>query len=439
MKNKDIRNSQKVDRTRALISKNGLSVFYRNVDFLTVKLPKLPVGVPTDSFSDSERNLLALYGIVPNSDTLFFDFGGFRVTYHDTVSGGRLKVLHVTDPLGQIVAMVHVEIEVPGKKSKNVSSDIEFVGLFWTAYKHYFEDFCDFFGIDVRAKRLVKRIDYCVDVSGIHSHDFLKLAYRSASVDSPTALISVPKKKRKRLKPAKTHSLGGFVTWQKFPGGTNDLVVYDKRLDVLDKKKFTIVTTALMEGLEADRPYKRYVEGDVPITRVEFRKRSRSFRDLTDDSIAYLFGHVEQQMADYVGKLFDFDFQTFLSDTASFERLPTASDSSEVIDHLSNGEIDKKAKKYAGLVFTYADNLVALKSETFLFRKLLETYGHRLVDFVHEFEEAEKFLESPSEFRLSPEDFDSLCDSYSRNLYRDSIDSPRTREAVERATIVRSS
>lgn len=215
--------------------------------------------------------------------------------------------------------------------------------------------------------------------------------------------------------------------------------MYDKRLDVLDKKKFTIVTPALMEVLDTDRPYKRYVEGDVPITRVEFRKRSRSFRDLTDDSIAYLFAHVEQQMADYVGKLFDFDFQTFLSDCASFERQPTASDSSEVIDHLSNGEIDKKAKKYAGLVFTYADNLVSLKSEIFLFRKLLETYGQRLVDFVHEYEESDKFLEWPSEFKISPEEFDSLCDSYSRNLYRDSIDSPRMRQAVERATIVRSS
>lgn len=86
MKNKDIRNSHKVDRTRELISKNGLSVFYRNVDFLTVKLPKLPVGVPTDSLSDSQRNLLTLYGIVPNSDTLFFDFGGFRLTYFETVS-----------------------------------------------------------------------------------------------------------------------------------------------------------------------------------------------------------------------------------------------------------------------------------------------------------------------------------------------------------------
>ena len=72
MQNKDIRNSRKVAKTRELISKNGLLVFYRNVDFLTVKLP---YPILPDSDSESHRNLLALYGIVPNSDVFPLGFG----------------------------------------------------------------------------------------------------------------------------------------------------------------------------------------------------------------------------------------------------------------------------------------------------------------------------------------------------------------------------
>lgn len=447
MQNKDIRNSRKAAKTRELISKNGLSVFYRNVDFLTVKLSAPPPGPPSSSFYrnaffedgevslSSDRSLSVLYGIVPNSDTYHLDFGGFVIRYFDTVANGRLKVLHVVDPLGQIVAVVHIEIPVEGKKSKNVSSDVEFVGLFWTAYEHFFEDFCDFFGIDVLQKNLCKRIDYCVDVSGIHSHDLLKLAYDKREVESQGELLKLSKAKRKKLKPAKIHALGGFVTWRKFKGSTNDLVIYDKRLDVLDKKKYTIVSVAMMEGLEADRPYKRYLDGDVPITRVEFRKRANSFRDLADNSIASVFKHVEQQMADFFGKHVDFDMQTFLSDCATFERHDSPVDDSEIIDHLSNGEIEKKAARYASLVFTHAKNLTDLKSETFLFRKLLSTYGQRLVDFVHEYEEADAFLEWPSEFSVSPEEFDSLCGSYAKTLYLRDYVPPRTREALERQRV----
>lgn len=60
MKNK--RDSEKINATNAFLTDRGISIFYENCDFLTVKLNRRVPFVET------------LLGIVPNSDVLVLDF-----------------------------------------------------------------------------------------------------------------------------------------------------------------------------------------------------------------------------------------------------------------------------------------------------------------------------------------------------------------------------
>lgn len=260
-------------------------MFYENCDFLTVKLRKGPDSASLDELEPYEQNIRSLDGIVPNSDALHLPFGAFRIQYFGLVAGDKLKVLHVLDGQANVVAFVHLRTPVP-TESPRYCDDIEFVGLFWTVYSETFPAFCDWFGIDPSKSGIVSRFDYCVDLTGITSDELVAFANDK---DVKANVVEV----------------GGKVTYRRIESdGRHAVVVYNKRLDVIAKNKHQVVVN------DGSRPYLRYVDADHPVTRVEFRKKARAMRELTDSSVVALMVYARQMVADHFGKFYDFDVQT---------------------------------------------------------------------------------------------------------------------------------
>lgn len=272
-----------------------------------------------------------------------------------------MKVLHLLDSQNNIVAVIHLKTELGTEsKAKSFSDDIEFVGLFWTAYAHYFPAFCDLLGIDPAKSGIVSRFDYCVDLSGVDASEIL-------------ALVS------DKMAKASTIRVGNVETYRKIETPQRHaLVVYNKRLDVLDKRKHKIEVDPVEPGGPLRRPYLRYVEARFPIARIEYRKRARALREMADSSIVSLQMYARQLAADHFSAYFEIDLQTVFETLSNFERVPFPSKE----DTLVNGMVDDKAKAYLNLAFAYADNYSLLKGQKQFFRHLFQKYGTHLVDWV---------------------------------------------------------
>lgn len=338
MKKNDIRTLAKSEKTRKQIADSNLYAFYENIDFLTVKLSK------------AHPTLSTLNGIVINSDTMPLDFGPFKVQYFGMLAGDQLKVLNVTDTAGNTLVTIHI-LQETEKKNKNVSTDAEFVGLFWTAYQEYFPAFCDWLWIDTFKTGLVTRIDYCVDIAGIHSSQLLNLAYE-------------------RRKRRKSFFVGNLETWRIIDNARHSIVVYDKKLDILDKNKHKIILP------NDTRPFRKYLDPLYPIARVEFRKKARSIREIWDSSIYSLSKCIKQQFADHFWKNFDFDLQTFFEEQSWFDRKRVPKKE----DPISTAKMKEKSEFYLRMFFAYADNYSLLNSEKKLFHELFFRYGSRITE-----------------------------------------------------------
>lgn len=129
-------------------------------------------------------------------------------------------MLHILDVESNLVAYVHLK-QATTKKNKNFHSDIEFVGLFWTAYADYFEYFANLFSIDADKSNIVSRIDYCFDFVGLTVKDF---------TDNTRDLYK------------KSHMIryADAPTYTNSKGDRHDLCLYDKKLDILEKAKHKV-------------------------------------------------------------------------------------------------------------------------------------------------------------------------------------------------------
>lgn len=165
MKNKDLRTSAKIAATTALIDSLGLTAYYENIDWLTVKLSS---GCP---------NLLTLSALGPESEYPV-PFTPFLAKLHDVFGKGTIRIVYLTDASDNMVASVQIVDSSSGKKNRNQHTQVEFTGLFWHCYSQHFETLCSYFGIDVKKNRIVTRVDFAVDIAGIHSSALIAMAYK---------------------------------------------------------------------------------------------------------------------------------------------------------------------------------------------------------------------------------------------------------------------
>lgn len=292
--------------------------------------------------------------MVTNSSEMLLDFGNFRIVYFGTIAKDAVRILKILDSNANEIGNVSLVL-FPSESTRNFSDSVDFNGTFWHVYPEYFPHFCEWFGIDTKQNKIVSRIDYAVDLGNLSCHDFAEL--------------SRPTKKRVR-----TDKINARVTWIKADTGRNELVAYDKRLDILDKGKHKM-------KFDKPNPFKPYLEFSSPIVRVEYRKMSRSLRELSetsDASIQTLFLRIREFFADHVTKFFRFDFKTVFEEFSSpikRHKLPKNP------DILVNGLVDDRAKHYADMFLAYAFNLSVLKSEAEMFAVFKQVYGERYANW----------------------------------------------------------
>lgn len=318
---------------------DNLYIYHQGIDFLTVRL------------STAQPLIRTLNGLVENSDIYMLDHG-FRIRFFWLVAGSQLKVLHINDEKDNLIAYVHIKQDT-GKTNKNFATDIEFVGLFWTSYSEYLEYFCILFDIDRTKKNIVTRIDNCVDVAGLEV----------------STLLSYCRDRKK----GKDHVIryGKKETYSNIRNDRHELVVYNKKLDILEKCKHKIEIPSKTETRDKF-PYLPYIKESFPITRIEYRKRARALRELSDNSINSLFEYSTQMMIDYFSKYYDLDLWYLLR----HERKGYPKKEDAFIDEI----IRKKSSFYWSMISAYADNYTLQKSENQLFKSLYMKYGDRIVD-----------------------------------------------------------
>ncbi len=325
-----------IQHTNEILKLNPF-VYYENIDFLTVRLP------------DWLEILKTLNGLCENSHEIILNFN-FKIIFFDWWFWKQLKYYKLLDNENNEICNIKVK-QKTNKKNKNVFHAIEFNWIFFNAYYDYFDYILSIFDIDRNKNDIVKRIDYCIDWWNLEVKDFIKY-YKNKM------------KKEYRV------WIWNELTYKNIKLDRHELVLYNKKLDILEKN--THKTKANWELI-----YKHYITQDFPITRLEYRKKSRAIRELTNNSINALFKYSKQYCLDYFNKFYDLDIIEIYKETSTFERFKRPERKDVLVKTITN----KKIHQYLSMASAYMDNYTSIKTESLFFEKLYEKYWDRILNF----------------------------------------------------------
>lgn len=312
-------------------------VYYENFDFLTIRLPEWL------------HILNILNWLCSNSHEYNLDFW-FKITFFDWWFWKQLKYYKIIDKQNNIICNIKIK-QHTDKKNKNVYSAIEFDWLFFKSYFKYFDYILTLFDIDRNKNNIVKRIDYCIDFWNIEVKDFVKY-YKN------------------KFKKEYAVWIWNELTYKNIKLDRHELVLYNKKLDILDKNKHkTKVNWKYI--------YKQYIKEDFPITRLEYRKKSRALRELTNNSINFLFNYSKQYALDYFNKFYDLDIIEIYKETSIFNRLERPKREDILVSWITN----KKLDLYLSMASAYLDNYSAISTEKIVFQKLYDKYWDRILNY----------------------------------------------------------
>ena len=360
------RNKTKIilENTNTLIKIFGSSVFYNNIDYLTVKLVEWIKIVKT------------LRGLCENSPTYVLDNWLFHIEYESVLMWWQLTVLRIYDLKWNKVGCIHLKNDVfiedqkeildddwniiqkrimRKKTNKNVSTNIEFTWDFWKMYSNYFDYFCNVLKIDKSKKRLVTRLDYCIDVRWISCDDVFN-NYRKPF-------------KEWSWKKWQGHYHWNTLIWWTDKSQRHEMAIYNKKLDILDKNKFKIVDN------DWNMPYDKYIREDTAITRFEVRMNARSLWE-NWASINYCFEFCQQLAIWYIKKFYLLDLWLLFT---NFEKHQYPVKDEE----LTLSILKQKIEFSENMFNAYANNLAWFKNEKYVFEKLWNMYWTRLQDYLN--------------------------------------------------------
>jgi len=330
------KNKTTINNTNEILKLNPF-VYYENIDFLTIKLPEwLDV-------------LKTLNWIVENSHEYNLNFW-FKIVFFDWWFWKQMKYYKLIDPENNEICNIKIK-QITQKKNKNVFNAIEFNWLFFKSYFEYFEYFLEIFEIDKNKSEIVKRIDFCIDFWNIEIKDFMKY-YKNIYKKEYWVWI------------------WDQLTYKNIKMDRHELVLYNKKLDILEKNKHKTKVNWYYV-------YKEYIKENFPITRLEYRKKSRAIRELTNNSINALFKYIKQYSLDYFNKFYDLDIIEVYKETSKFKRYERPERKDILVTEISN----KKLKLYLSMANAYMDNYSSIKSEKILFERLYEKYWDRILNF----------------------------------------------------------
>ena len=312
-------------------------VYYENIDFLTVKLPEWLEFLHT------------LNWLCENSHEIILNFD-FKIIFFDWWFWKQLKYFKLIDKNNNEICNIKVKQKTQ-KKNRNVYHAIEFNWIFFKAYFQYFDYILSVFDIDRNKNDIVKRIDYCIDWWNLEVKDFMKY-YKNKQKKEYWVWI------------------WNELTYKNIKLDRHELVLYNKKLDILEKNKYKIKVNWKFI-------FKHYITQDFPITRLEYRKKSRAIRELTNNSINALFNYSKQYALDYFNKFYDLDIIEVYKETSTYERFKRPERKDILVTWITN----KKLSLYLSMASAYMDNYTSIKTESLFFEKLYEKYWDRILNF----------------------------------------------------------
>jgi len=183
---------------------------------------------------------------------------------------------------------------------KSNISYLELSWLFCNSYMDYKEDFFKFLHINTKINWILKKIDFKIDVVGKETFQIIQFMkdkdYKNALVEWLSAFD-----KKKVLDTKGLIKYWKVITWLTIKGTYNNLVIYDKILDILDNY--------LSRQIDWVNPYQEYLDSNLPITRIEVSKKWESFQHIANNSIDWIEKNIEALYFDYLKGFFVVDFR----------------------------------------------------------------------------------------------------------------------------------
>lgn len=331
---------------------NNIDIFYEWIDFLTLRIDRLH-----NSFS------FTCLGIVENSPILVLDHG-FRFIFLDIKRGWKIKILQLQDSKNNNLWEVRLVVK-KDHKDFTLFDELEFTSTFFTMYPHYLDYFLLLFDIDTKKNKTISRIDYCIDIINYTTQECFNLS---------------------KMKPKKHFPVVQDMqyTYFRFENQRHKLVFYNKRLDTLDKNKHKL------EDMYGNKPFKKYTIWDFPITRIEYRKNSQSFRDIENNFIDWVLSNIRTMAIQYTNIYLEFDLPS----------TPIPYNKKNIIkkDVIFQYEISRKSDLSLSRASSYLDSYRDLNTENEIFYFLEKKYWYRLLKYLES-----KWLREEQLFEVFPE------------------------------------
>lgn len=291
--------------TEKFCKKYDVKIIYQNIDFINVKIleknknlkiieENIKTVYPYWDLLDSKIEMKKLYNNLVLFDKFILVFSWFAFS-------NQKKIYNIYDEDKNKIWQITLKNQIKLKSNNNVIDSLELSWLFFKCYESYFLEFLEYFWISLEKNWILKRLDYCIDIQWLEVFElleFLKNIHKNTkNVNSITATD----------KKAILENNVDFKYWKQeiyknFFSEHNDLKIYDKILDILENY--------LKRKVNGKNPYQDYLDSDLPIVRIELKKKK--FKNLTDNSIKWVFQNIEALFFDYLKRYFDIDLSLYL-------------------------------------------------------------------------------------------------------------------------------
>lgn len=344
--------------TEKFCKKYDVKIIYQNIDFINVKIleknknlkiieENIKTVYPYWDLIHEKIEMKKLYNNLVLFDKFILVFSWFAFS-------NQKKIYNIYDEDKNKIWQITLKNQIKLKSNNNVIDSLELSWLFFKCYESYFLEFLEYFWISLEKNWILKRLDYCIDIQWLEVfefQDYLKdLQRKSKIVNWLTAT---------ELRQLKENNIS-IKYWKKeiyinFISEHNDLKIYDKILDILENY--------LKRKVNGKNPYQDYLDSDLPIVRIELKKKK--FKNLTDNSINWVFQNIESLFFDYLKRYFDIDLSMYVwvDKTLNWKKI-----------FLAKEEKSKKLFHSLNMFLAYWRNLQEMLWENEFYKILFKNY-----------------------------------------------------------------
>jgi len=346
----------------------NVRIFHKTIDFLKVKITKDLYAYFEDSSPIVYNNMtfldldLKYYSGLCLFDTFYIiNFGKIWTSKHrfDIVDVDKNKVWNIIYAIREYKSNIsYIEFSWYFFKSTDTGFIVPSSPLWLASRYNHLDSFLNLLKVGLNDNKLIKRIDYNIDIIGLECFQVLKLLKEDKDYKNSTVfwLTAFDKIKLNQNKGILSH--WEVATGYTIKGAYNNLIIYDKILDILENYFKRLSNWVNL--------YQSYLDSKEPITRIEVQKKWESFYHINDSSLSYFFNNIESLFFDYLIQFFVLDLRNI----------------SEVKIPSLNWKSNFLAKKKKGLKFlhslnmfkAYANNLKLLVWDDGFNKIVLESY-----------------------------------------------------------------